>query len=1466
MKKILLVISILSTVFLNITQAQCLTGTYTIGGATPSYTTISGAVTALTSNGICGPVIFQIRSGIYLEQITLPNIIGSSATNTITFESENKDSSSVELSFPSSSNSTNNFVIKINGIDNLIISKITIHRTGALLFSNVILISNKSDNFLLSHNEIKSGNISGGDKLSGLIYNSSGGSSNMRLFANRFEQGSYGIFSEDVYPTYNVFVCDSNIFSAQYKTSINLSKTNDILLRFNVENNITLNGGGISINGSTDSLQINANVVCGKIALSNCNLTGDSPSVISNNFVGKKGGITLSGVVNLRIYYNTVFSASPYSQSGTNNVIKIVNNIFDFTGGVPPVIPNSGGTTSSNNTILNNHSIFYSASDFHILYDDFIYYKALWKPEVTTDIDGDVRNTMGPCVGADEFQLPVSDARISSIDNILAPHCGGVIPVLVTVYNGGAIPLQIVTINWSVDGVVQPPYNWSGFLFSPNVTAAHVNIGSFLFTSNNAFNIKVWTSNPDTGPDQFVSNDTAYYLYTADGISGNYTIGGVSPDYTTLNGAYVDLYNRGICGSVVFNIRPGGYTFGAELNHINGASSVNTITFQSENSDSLSVVINAFGNSTDSWAILINSGDSYIFNQITLYVPVGNFHSSCVEIKGISSNNKFYNCLMKRGFSSSLWTGDATIRLSGSNTKTKFVRNRIGYTDAGWSFYSHADRELLLKENHFEGAIRTINYRVRDTIVGNYCPGMIIKSDSAEVKNNHCHGSFGIDGKYNYAYNNFIYGQVFVRGVTTTFIHNTVKGQSNSDYEGLITIDDSATVKNNIFYNESTTRSIYNIQSNTITLDGYANSNWNDLYSPHGKYAFAVGIGSMTTFAAWKTATGFDLSSISQDPPFVSAADIHLFSPGITIPLLPSFSFCTDDIDGDLRISTSPKVGADEFASATGTFDGSVSSLEIGTNICYGNQPIKVKIYNNENSPTLTYAVIKWQVNGINQPVFLWNGSVSSFDTSSVFTIGNYFFNGGNNTIKVWITSSNGFNDPNPTNDTLTRTSFINHPVQIGNDTTICEGNSLNLNANNFTSFLWSNGSTAQTINANAAGNYFVAVTDYNGCSSSDSLHITIPISNLGNDTSICSSSELILEGGSDFVSYVWSTGATTENITALPGNIYSVTGYGINSCISRDTIMIGSNPLPIIHLSNDTTICANSTITLSPGIYSSYHWSSGSTASTYSDYGGRFGIPNTIWVTVKNNFGCANSDTINVYAKQVNATVTCSPSGAILDAGPDYYLYNWIGDNVGLISTSQIATVTTPDLYTINAVDLGGCEAISEYNVNTFSPISNFTFSNLGMTYSFSCPSNNLLYLWDFGDGSFASVQNPSHTYLSSGIYLVKLTVSNACGSNLSNQTVSLSNVGIANKIGNGPIQITIFPNPFSLITTLAFNNEQRGCIVKITDVLGKEIKTINFTGKELIVEKGEMKEGIYFVQIIDENKNIVNKKIVIQ
>ncbi len=80
----MLFLCLMSFLFLE-SNAQALFGTKTIG-TTGDYSSFTAAVTALTTNGVSGPVVFNVQSGSYSEQISIPAITGASTTNTITFK------------------------------------------------------------------------------------------------------------------------------------------------------------------------------------------------------------------------------------------------------------------------------------------------------------------------------------------------------------------------------------------------------------------------------------------------------------------------------------------------------------------------------------------------------------------------------------------------------------------------------------------------------------------------------------------------------------------------------------------------------------------------------------------------------------------------------------------------------------------------------------------------------------------------------------------------------------------------------------------------------------------------------------------------------------------------------------------------------------------------------------------------------------------------------------------------------------------------------------------------------------------------------------------------------------------------------------------------------------------------------------------------------------------------------------
>ncbi len=120
---------------------------------------------------------------------------------------------------------------------------------------------------------------------------------------------------------------------------------------------------------------------------------------------------------------------------------------------------------------------------------------------------------------------------------------------------------------------------------------------------------------------------------------------------------------------------------------------------------------------------------------------------------------------------------------------------------------------------------------------------------------------------------------------------------------------------------------------------------------------------------------------------------------------------------------------------------------------------------------------------------------------------------------------------------------------------------------------------------------------------------------------------------------------------------------------------------------------------------------------------------------------------------------------------GATQWLWNF-GD--GSTSTQQNPTHTysNPGLYqvclTVQGVCGGGfyCTTI---NVNCLPPVPNFSTQNAtGFTVQFNDLTTNqpTQWLWNFGDGTTSNAQNPTHTYPAAGVYVVCLTVINACGS----------------------------------------------------------------------------------------------------
>ncbi len=222
--------------------------------------------------------------------------------------------------------------------------------------------------------------------------------------------------------------------------------------------------------------------------------------------------------------------------------------------------------------------------------------------------------------------------------------------------------------------------------------------------------------------------------------------------------------------------------------------------------------------------------------------------------------------------------------------------------------------------------------------------------------------------------------------------------------------------------------------------------------------------------------------------------------------------------------------------------------------------------------------------------------------------------------------------------DTVQITVFAPPVVNLGPNQTVCEGETVVLDAGNpGCTYLWQDGSTNQTYTVTQSGTYAVTVSVAN-CSDQGSVDIIVtpsPQVGLGNDTTLCTGLVLFLQGG--FIpgaSYLWQDGSTTQGIFVDQGGIYSVR-VKIGTCEDADTISIDEQSQPQIELGDDQYLCSGQPFLLDATTYgATYVWQDGSTAPTYSPF-----ATGNYYVDVTNYCG-TDADSIYMNFQECNCNV----------------------------------------------------------------------------------------------------------------------------------------------------------------------------------------------------------------------------------
>ncbi len=308
------------------------------------------------------------------------------------------------------------------------------------------------------------------------------------------------------------------------------------------------------------------------------------------------------------------------------------------------------------------------------------------------------------------------------------------------------------------------------------------------------------------------------------------------------------------------------------------------------------------------------------------------------------------------------------------------------------------------------------------------------------------------------------------------------------------------------------------------------------------------------------------------------------------------------------------------------------------------------------------------------------------------------------------------------TTGTVTVTAIPSPVANAGPDTSVCYLSTTQLGAPatggvppytyEWHPGIWLNDSTVLRPTARPLGSisYVLTVTAANGCKSYDTVHVTVnvtdyPVIRAGGPTQFCLGDSLRLSCDSGFVSYLWSTGETTQSIWVKRTGSYTVRTTDHNGCSATSfpiTINVIDPQIPEIIFHGPLTFCRGGRtvleikqiVTIDTGW--TYVWSNGvrGKVDTITESG-------VYYCTVTPDHGCSiNSPSVTVtvvepFKPVITAegpTQFCKGGWVVLDAGAGYASYLWsTGERTRKI------TVSATGQFTVTTSDGTGCLGVSD-------------------------------------------------------------------------------------------------------------------------------------------------------------------------
>jgi PKD repeat protein len=448
---------------LNLILNPGMIGTYTVNSTQPvsavNYHSVVDVMSDLNQRGVCGAVIVDIVNAIENAQLLVGPIVGTSATNTVTFRSQAQDSTAVTLAANSTLLATN-YVFRFSNAAWINLEHLTLTNIG-----RVLDFTGNNQNIRVSNCVLLSDTVSPGtSNIRTPVYSNLNTpfDENITIANNRIVGGAFGVYwygsATQANESGNRFV--GNVFRQQnlraaefrYQQSLEFSG-NDLLIAYNS----TATTFGVYVQDGGNNLRMDGNYMLGSgehpnqsIRIENSPASAVTPAILSNNMLisGDQNTVStlfhfhLTNSPQLRLFHNSGTFNNPSNGSGVvfaDNMadFHMVNNNFASTNGNVagyiysssiPVVSDynnffAGATASTlwfNNNIpvadllawqtttaLDANSVsvdpqYFSATDLRTCAPAL---DGAGTPlaSVTTDIDGNLRDAATPDIGATEF-------------------------------------------------------------------------------------------------------------------------------------------------------------------------------------------------------------------------------------------------------------------------------------------------------------------------------------------------------------------------------------------------------------------------------------------------------------------------------------------------------------------------------------------------------------------------------------------------------------------------------------------------------------------------------------------------------------------------------------------------------------------------------------------------------------------------------------------------------------------------------------------------------------------------------------------------------------------------------------------------------------------------------------------------------------------------------------------------------